>query len=414
MKLRLDPLGVLNWQEGNPLVCSISFGGGGGSKSSSKSGVRYNTGFLNPFYTDFPLPVYSNTQTGVTVSSPNATPQTVDFSNIDWSQIPKDEGGNPDLAQIDWANIPTIGVGSGTEGKVKEKGGTVIPGFGSQQFTVGLPQWQGLENLPEFVPFNPADYPTVSGKLEGLLPSDLPQFKGLTPEDYGKFGDIMGSVGSYRQSLYDLAKANLEPDYNKARARTREELSQSGLLTSPVAYAGGGALDVLDTNYMSQLEKASEAANLGAQQMAENQAARYQQWQENQLATKQAELGRELTAAERLAALKQSDLAFQQSELNRVYGEQAGVAQMKAAELARAFESGLKLTEIQRAELARKTGFSMDVIKLIETIMQSRANTALESGKFGMSSSSSAPSFGFELFGNPFASTTPSSNNPLR
>lgn len=197
-------------------------GGGGGSKqkSSSESGTRWNGDFMEQLMQQSPGINYSNTQDGVSVANPGDRPQ---------------------------------------------------------QFTLGVPKFQGLENM-----------------------------------DFAKL----------EKGLYDRQLQNIEPQYQKARAQTREELSQSGLLNSPVQYGQGGAMDNLQRNYLDETQKAATGAS------------------------------------NTTIALKQQ-------------------------------------------ELARKTGFDVDLVKLFQTILGQYANMALEAGKFGQQSSSgTASNFNFGVLNN--------------
>lgn len=228
-----------------PGLCSVSAGGssGGGSKNVSKT--RYPTNFLRAFYNDFPVVQYSNEQDGARVD--NIT----DPAWLRDSDTP--EGGGNRAAK-----------------------GTILPeGFPRQQFTLGIPKFQGLENM---------------------------DFENL------------------QTNLYNRQLQNLTPTYETERARRREELSQTGLLNSPVAFAEGGALDALERNYLDQSQKAA------------------------------------------------SDAAIQ--------------------------TVGLK-----QQELARKLGFDMDLVKLIETILQNRAAVALDAGRIGKGKTEgqTSGSFGFSL-----------------
>lgn len=201
-----------------PRVRWISGGGGGGGKQKSKSesGTRWNEDFMNELGFNAPGINYSNTQDGVTTSTPN-------------------EGG--------------------------------------QRFTIGVPKFQGLENM-----------------------------------DFAKL----------EKGLYDRQLQNIEPQYQKARAQTREELSQSGLLNSPVQYGQGGVMDNLQRNYLDEAQKSATGAS------------------------------------NTTIALKQQ-------------------------------------------ELARKTGFGVDMVKLFQTILGQYADIALQAGKYGQQSSSGSTGGNFQF-----------------
>lgn len=136
----------------------------------------------------------------------------------------------------------------------------------------------------------------------------IPKFHGLEDMDFDKL----------QKGLYQRQMQDIDPAYQNARAQTREELSQSGLLNSPVQYGKGGAIDQLEQNYLSQAQKAAtDASN--------------------------------------------------------------------------------KTVELKQQELARKTGWDMDTVKLVQAILQQYYEVALRSGAFGSSSSSSSASnFGFQ------------------
>ena len=189
------------------------------SKSESEQGTRWNQGFMDELGFNAPTINYSNTQDGLTTSTPN-------------------EGG--------------------------------------QKFNMGIPKFQGLEDM-----------------------------------DFGKL----------EKGLYDRQLQNIEPQYQNARSQTREELAQSGMLNSPVQYGKGGVMDNLERNYMDQTQKsATDASNT-------------------------------------TIALKQQ-------------------------------------------ELARKTGFDLDMIKTFQTILAQYAQIALEAGKYGTSKGSgSGSNFGLVTFG---------------
>jgi len=198
-----------------PRVRWVSLGGGGSSskqksKSESESGVRYNADFMKELQDNAPNLKYSDTQDGASVS--------------DWE--------------------------------------------GKQSFMVGVPKFQGLEDM-----------------------------------DFAKL----------EKGLYNRQLQNIEPEYQKARLQTREELSQSGLLNSPVQYGQGGVMDNLHRNYFDQTQKsAADASN--------------------------------------------------------------------------------KTIDLKRQELARKTGFDMDMVKLFQAILGQYADIALQAGRYGEQSSSGSGS----------------------
>lgn len=144
--------------------------------------------------------------------------------------------------------------------------------------------------------------PTVSTSDDGQPQFNLgmPRFEGLEDMDFDKL----------EKGLYTRQLQNIDPSFDKVRARTREELSQSGLLNSPVQYSKGGVMDELTENYLTEARKAAtDASN--------------------------------------------------------------------------------KTIELKARELARKTGFDIDIVKLFQTIIGQYADVALRAGQFGESQSSS-------------------------
>jgi len=170
------------------------------------------------------------------------------------------------------------------------------------------------KNAPPIRYSNEQDGVTVEGGEEGVPQQfnlGLPKFRGLEDLDFDKL----------EKGLYTRQIQNTDPQYKQARATRREELSQSGLLDSPVQYSEGGAIDQLDKAYLAETQKAAQDASN-------------------------------------------------------------------------------KTIELKAQELARKTGFDIDMVKLFQTIMMQYADVALRAGQFGQQSSvGSGSQRGFITFG---------------
>jgi len=248
--MRLDPLAMEDMEYCAPGLCSISMGGGGGGKSKSTNRTRFNRGFLNQMYEAFPMPLYSNDIEGVQVQ--NLAP---DYS-VRGNRPPRlDAEGNPILDARSNGGFPSS--------------------FQRQQFTMGIPRFQGLEG---------------------------------------------GDFDKLQSSIYDRQVQQFRPDYERERDRRREELSQSGLLNSPMQYGEGGAINTLDRNFMDQTQKSASEA----------------------------------------------------------------VSQRYA---------------LQQQELARKLGFDMDLMKMLEEMFMQRADLAARVGGVSTSKTSSSPTFDFAIQG---------------
>ncbi len=151
----------------------------------------------------------------------------------------------------------------------------------------------------------------------GTTPSGQPKFSVGVPKFYG-LEDM--DYDKLQQNLYNRQIQDIQPQYDQARNQTREELSQAGLLNSPVQYSKGGAIDQLQQRYLDETQKAASDASI-------------------------------------------------------------------------------QTTNLKAQELARKTGFGVDMVKLFQTIMGQYADTALRSGQFGQGQSSSSGSGGGSSFG---------------
>jgi hypothetical protein len=75
-------------------------------------------------------------------------------------------------------------------------------------------------------------------------------------------------------NLYGSQQSKLADAYNSAIARQREELSQSGLLTSPAQYIEGGARNTLDKSYLENIQQAARDAALGRLGVQQEEAGR--------------------------------------------------------------------------------------------------------------------------------------------
>lgn len=210
--MKLDCLAMAEVEEYQPNICAIS-GTGGKNESSGSSKTTYNKKFLDPFYSDFPLPIYSNDQDGVSVQNLSGGPQ---------MEPVLDKDGNP---RYNEDGTPMMRAAKGQ----KNATGINAPGFQRQQFTVGLPKFQGLEDM-----------------------------------DFDRL----------QSNLYNRQLQNLTPTYETERARRREELSQTGLLNSPVAFAEGGALDSLERDYFDQSQKAASDAAIQTVGLKKEELAR--------------------------------------------------------------------------------------------------------------------------------------------
>jgi hypothetical protein len=225
MRMFFDPLAILDFftlDHWAPNLCSLSFGSGGSSKQSSKSGTKYNTGFLNSFYNDFPMVNYDNEADGVSVN--NLEPNWLSGSGaVNGKQVAVlDDQGNPRFNEDGSPMMEAKQAG-------KQNKNVLNSSFPRQQFTVGIPKFKGLEDM-----------------------------------DFDKL----------QSSLYNRQLQNLNPTYETERARRREELSQTGLLNSPVAFAEGGALDSLERNYMDQNQKAASDAAIQTVGLKQEELAR--------------------------------------------------------------------------------------------------------------------------------------------
>jgi hypothetical protein len=138
----------------------------------------------------------------------------------------------------------------------------------------------------------------------------VPKFRGLEDMDFTRLEDNLNTQTDQR----------LRPVYERERARNREELSQSGILNSPAAFAKGGALENLQNNYFDARGRA-------------------------------------------------------------------------------ATDIGVEVTKIKQQELARKTGFEVDLLNQFNEIYNSLIDIVLRSGgtQVSRSTGGSNPSFGFSV-----------------
>jgi len=97
-------------------------------------------------------------------------------------------------------------------------------------------------------------------------PKFNPQYKG-----FSNFDDV-------ESSAYESSKDKLTTAYNDVIGRQREELSQSGLLTSPNQYIEGGARDVANRNLLSSLGQAKRDARSMRLGLEETEAGRETQF----------------------------------------------------------------------------------------------------------------------------------------
>jgi len=99
----------------------------------------------------------------------------------------------------------------------------------------------------------------------------IPKFKGLEDMDFDRL----------ERGIYDKSVQQLTPQYENERSRLREELSQSGMLTSPNQYAAGGATDQLTQGYAGQLQKAATDAVVSRYGLQQEELARKMGWDIN-------------------------------------------------------------------------------------------------------------------------------------
>jgi hypothetical protein len=194
-----------------PGICSISLGGGGGSKSSSTSRTRFNRDFLTQLEDYLPSPRYSTDFEGLRIDD---LPAQVNKGGKVQPRVVLDAEGNP---TYDEAGNP-----------ITDNGGFPAS-YQRQQFTMGIPRFHGLEG---------------------------------------------GDFDKLETSLYDRQQQNLTPTYERERNRRREELSQTGLLNSPVQFAEGSALDSLERNYMDQSQKSASDASIETVRLKQSELAR--------------------------------------------------------------------------------------------------------------------------------------------
>jgi hypothetical protein len=186
----------------------------------------------------------------------------------------------------------------------------------------------------------------LSDQQQVTLP--LPKFRGLDDKDFGGFHGTQ--FRGLENMDFDKLEGNLNrgldqklsPVYERERARNREELGQSGLLTSPVAYARGGALENLQNSYMDA--RAKGATDIGIETTR----------------LKQGELARQT--------------GFEQEEQARRTGH------------------GMEIMKTKQQELARKTGFDFDMITTFNEIYDRLADVILRAGGTSTSRSSGSSS----------------------
>ena len=189
---------------------------------------------------------------------------------IDLSQIPT---GLELLALIPFFLI-SFGGGGGSESKSKSSSDSRVlfnrrflaPFFNAFPMPLYSNDQEGI--TVEDVPAGPSvanpKYPFPSSFKRQQMTIGIPKFKGLEDMDFEKL----------QENLYKGAVQNLNPSYEQERSRRREELSQSGLLTSPAQYGEGGAIDTLDDDYFANLEKAATESSIATTTFKQQELAR--------------------------------------------------------------------------------------------------------------------------------------------
>lgn len=216
---------MFNFETGEfcaPGLCSISMGSGGGSNSSSSSKTKFNRGFLTQLEDYAPAPLYSNQFEGVRIEDMPATFNAkgkMPTGKRAQLEAVLDEDGNP---TYDEAGNPI------TRPMVNDNGG-FPSSYQRQQFNIGVPQFHGLEDM---------------------------DFENL------------------QKNLYGRQLQEITPTYETERNRRREELSQTGLINSPIQFAEGGALDSLERNYLDQSQKAASEAVIQRTELEQEELAR--------------------------------------------------------------------------------------------------------------------------------------------
>lgn len=110
----------------------------------------------------------------------------------------------------------------------------------------------------------PAKFLNQATKYFGPAPAYNPQYVGFSPDKIQQMG----------QNMYTSQVANLDTQRNQQEKIQNEELSNSGLLTSPAQYMAGGAKDVLNQNYAQQVNQAARDAQLAELGMTQEEAQR--------------------------------------------------------------------------------------------------------------------------------------------
>jgi hypothetical protein len=119
-------------------------------------------------------------------------------------------------------------------------------------------------------------------KFQGLGEGDMPKFQGLEDMDFNRLeGNMTAGLD-----------ARLRPVMERERARNREELGQSGLLTSPVAHAKGGALENLQNSYLDAFGKGATDIGTEVTRLKQGELARKAAFDTDIMKTKQQELAR--------------------------------------------------------------------------------------------------------------------------
>lgn len=176
------------------------------------------------------------------------------------------DDGRPNLSPM-----VSFGGGGGSKQKTTQKAGTEFnDDFLTKLFSAfPLPKLSqggeaGVTNVAQPAPGTPG-YSGVAGLgdvQQFNLP--IPKFQGLDDMDFNKLNS----------DLYSRSMQNLTPTYERERQRTNEQLSQSGILNSGIAYGKGGALENLTHNYLDASGKAATDAAIKTTDLKQQELAR--------------------------------------------------------------------------------------------------------------------------------------------
>ena len=150
----------------------------------------------------------------------------------------------------------------------------------------------------------PTKFLNQATKYFGPTPAYNPKYVGFSPADISKMTAL-----DYSTRANQLGQAK-----DVQTKQLNEELSNSGLLTSPAQYMAGGAKDQLNQNYANALETASNQAQLAGLGLTQEEAARGTTFNENtaaqQLQRWLAQMGIATTAGKQETATGPSEWGF--------------------------------------------------------------------------------------------------------